>query len=398
MAGCDTVPGLGRSRAVPPGPPPVAMGPWLLEPAAGRVTVAFTTQKPSVGRVWYGTREPDRLASETGAPALEHRVVLGALQPATRYRYRVEGEAATAWFESAPAAEAEGPIRVLVHGDDGGSNGDHALVARAAASEGAQLVLHTGGMVAAPREDRLWRAWFREENDLLAHAPIVAAPAGDGAAFARYFQRLGMPAYGSIDYGPLHICVLDSSEGNGGISEAQRAWFEEDLRGVGRDRHVWVLVHQGPSPQNAQDGGSGSDSLQAALQGAGRIHSIEALFAGNRFYDRGTAGNVRWFVLGTGAAPDRAAASVLSYAVLSVCGCHSRGVVKNIAGKVLDSFELSDCAVPCAAEEALPVAAAAPAPPAVEPADAGPSGTHRRRRRSRGGLDGGAAPAENRPR
>ena len=340
MAGCDTVPGLGRSRAVPqPGPPPVAMGPWLLEPAAGRITLAFTTRKPSVGRVWYGTREPDRLASETGAPVLEHRVVLGALQPATRYRYRVEGGAATAWFDSPPAPEAEGPIRVLVHGG-GGSSGDHALVARAAASEGAQLVLHTGGMVAAPPEDPLWRAWFGEESDLLAHAPIVAARAGeDGGGFARYFQRRGMPAYGSIDYGPLHLCVLDSSEGNGGISEAQRAWFEEDVRGVGRERHVWVLVHQASSPRE----GRGTDSLKAALQGAGRIHSVEAVLDGNRFYE-----------------------GALSYAVLAVCGCHASGVVKDIAGKVLDAFVLSDCAVPC--------------------------GT------TPGGLDGGAAPAENRPR
>jgi hypothetical protein len=432
MAGCDklrALPGFEPAPAMSQsGPPPVAMGPWLLEPATGRVTVAWTTQTPSLGRVWYGTREPDRLASETGEPVLEHRVTLGALQPATRYRYRVEGGADTAWFESAPAPGGEGPIEVVVYGDNRGNNGDHALLARAAASERAQLLLHTGGMVTAPREDRLWRAWFQEEIDLLAHAPIVAARSDDpddGGAFARYFQRRGMPAYGSLDYGPVHICVLDSSEAGaaeqGGISDAQRAWFEEDLRGVPSGRHVWVLVHHGPLAHSSQKrpGPGGSESVQAALQAAARVHPIGAVFGGHaHYYERGAIANIPSFVLGAGGAPleepDRsaagvqAAASALSYAAVAVCGCHATGVVKDIAGRVLDSFKLADCPTPCGKVEAQPVAAAAPAPQApaaaVEPADAGSptdrgSRRHsRRRRKSPGGLDGGAAPAENRRR
>ena len=433
MAGCDglrLLPGFEPEPAAPqPQPPAVATGPWLLALPRGGVTVAWTTQKPGLGRVWYGTREPDRLASETGEPVLEHRVALGALQPATRYRYRVEGEVGDAWFESPPAPASEGPVRVLVYGDNRGNNGDHALLARAAASERAQLLLHTGGMVETPREEAPWRAWFEEERDLLAHAPIVAARAddrdGDGA-FARHFQRRGMPAYGSLDYGPVHVCVLDSSDAGGGaqeagISDAQRAWFEEDLRGVPRERHVWVLVHRGPlaHPSRKPPGQGGSEAVRAALQAVGKIHAVEAVFAGHEhFYERASTGSVPSLVLGAGGAPleepDRSAAGVeaavsaLSYALVTVCGCHAAGVVKDIAGRVLDSFTLSDCATPCGAGAAQP-AATAPAPPqpsaaAVSPADAGPSlerGSRRhsrRRRRSIEALDGGAAPAENRPR
>jgi hypothetical protein len=430
LTGCEklrALPGFEPAPAMPqPETPPVAMGPWLLEPAAGGVTVAWITQRPSVGRVWYGTREPDRLAGETGAPVVEHRVVLGSLQPSTRYRYRVEG-GAEAWFESAPRPGGEGPIRVLVYGDNRGNGGDHALVARAAASERAQLLLHTGGMVLAPGDEPLWRAWFEEERDLLAHAPILAA--GDGAAdaggaFARYFQRRGMAAYRSLDYGPVHICLLDSSDGaanaqEGGISQAQRAWLEEDLRGVPRERHVWVLVHQGPfaHPLRKRPGrGEGAEAVKAAVQAAARVHPIEAVFAGNEhFYERGTIENIAYFVLGAGGAPPeapdasaagvQAAAGALSYAVVAVCGCHTSFAVKDIAGRVLDSLKLSDCATPCAAEEALPVVAAPPPPAAIERADAGPSNADRgasrhsrRRRPSMMGLDGGAAPAENQPR
>lgn len=416
MAGCDP-PAMPQAA-----PGPVALGPWLLEPAPGRVTVAWTTQKAGVGRVWYGTREPDRLAGETGAPVVDHRVVLGALQPSTPYQYRVEGSAETAWFESSPPPGGEGPIRVVVYGDNRGNNGDHALVARALASERAQLLLHTGGMVPARGDEPLWRGWFHEERDLLARAPIVAAAAAadPGGAFARYFQRREMPAYASIDYGPLHVCVLDSSDGaaqEGAISEAQRAWFEEDLRGVPRERHVWVLVHLGPFARPLQKGATrgGSDAVKAAIQAAARIHPVEAVFGGNaHFYQRGTIDDIAWFVIGAGGAPleepDRAAAGVqaaasaLSYASVTVCGCHTTLALKDIAGRVLDRVNLSDCATPCGEAGAIPAPPPQAPAAAIEAADAGSSsdrGSRRhskRRRRSIMGLDGGTAPAENQPR
>ena len=48
----------------------------------------------------------------------------------------------------------------------------------------------------------------------------------------------------------------------------------------------------------------------------------------------------------------------LSFVSLQVCGCHVTGQAKDIAGRVLDSFTLSDCPEPCGA----PVAAKGSAP------------------------------------
>src|SRR5918911_2149503 len=94
LAGCDKLrqlPGFAPARLVPPpGPPELTMGPWLLEPQPGQMTVAWTTPEPSVGRVWYGTFNPDRLATEEGPPVTDHRVVLHELKPSTRYVYRIE--------------------------------------------------------------------------------------------------------------------------------------------------------------------------------------------------------------------------------------------------------------------------------------------------------------------
>src|SRR6185503_5686359 len=93
--GCDKLrafPGFASAQAaVAPAAPPVLLGPWLLEPVPGQVTVA--------------------------------------------------------WVTCAPSPSAEGPIRVLVYGNNRTNHGDHALVVRAATAEGPHLLLHTGDMV-----------------------------------------------------------------------------------------------------------------------------------------------------------------------------------------------------------------------------------------------------------
>src|SRR6266850_2512022 len=229
--GCDklrSLPGLELAPVVPaPPPPPVSMGPWLLNPLPGQMTVAWTTLEPSVGRVWYGSPEPDRLATEDGQASTDHRVVLPSLPPGTQVRYRIDGATETGWFTSAPKQDGEGPIQVLIYGDNRTYNGDHALVARAAAAEHPQLLLHTGDMVVNAREEPLWRVWFQEEHDLVAHAPILAT-VGDheitdnGAAYSKFFQHRDRRAYWSTDYGPVHIVVLDSFETSAGATRQRR--------------------------------------------------------------------------------------------------------------------------------------------------------------------------------
>ncbi|MGZ6142777.1 MAG: metallophosphoesterase family protein, partial [Myxococcales bacterium] len=348
------------------------------------------------------------------APTTEHRVTLAALQPQTQYRYRIEGSDDVSLFTSAPAPDGEGPVEVLVYGDNRTNSGDHALVVRAAAAEHAQLALHTGDMVVNAKDPELWRTWFREEHDLLDGTPLLPTVGNHeitdtGVAYSKYFQHKDRPAYWSLDYGPLHIDVLDSFETaagatphSGGVSEAQKAWFLEDLRGVPPQRHVWVLVHQGPysHPAHARPGHGGSEAVRDAILAAQKIHPIEAVFAGHEhYYERGEIDGVRYFVLGGGGAPlddpdptfpgVQVAQKALSYATVAVCGCHARGEVKDIAGRVIDSFTLSDCATPCGAPGFATMLAAIEAP------DAGPAedgGRRRSRRRPRASEEDGGMP------
>jgi hypothetical protein len=421
---CDKVralPGVQASSNLVAAPPKVISGPWLLDPGPSQITVAWLTATPSPGKVWYGTATPDTEARESTGPAVEHRVTLRELQPSTQYKYHVEGAADSSWFTTAPEPGAEGPFDVLIYGDNRSNNGDHALVARAAAAERAPLALHTGDMVVNARDEDLWRGWFDEEHDLLAHSPLVPTVGNHeitdtGVAYSKYFQHRNQPAYWSMDYGPLHIAVLDSFEvaagatpHSSGVSDAQKAWFLEDMKKVPKDRSIWVLVHQGPysRPEKVRPGHGGSEAVLAAMQAGQKLHPIAAVFAGHEhFYQRGETDGLKWFVLGGGGAPLEdpdaafpgvaAAKKALSYAMVHVCGCHATGQVKDIAGHVIDSFKLSDCATPCTS----PLAAAGaprPAAPEVAPVaedsggDAGTSdgGSRRRTRRSPRHADGG---------
>src|SRR5216683_498397 len=138
LAACDKLPGFPqRNAAAVKGPSALAMGPWLLDPGASAMTVAWVTDAPSLGRVWYGTTATDRLAT--------------AAEPGENV-----------------------PFHVLVYGDNRSNSGDHALVVRAAAAEHTQLALHTGDMVVDARDQDGWRVWFREEHDLLANTPFIA--------------------------------------------------------------------------------------------------------------------------------------------------------------------------------------------------------------------------------
>ena len=86
------------------------------------------------------------------------------------------------------------------------------------------------------------------------------------------------------------------------------------------------------------------------------------------------------------------AQKALSYATVQVCGCHARGWARDISGKVLDSFILSNCPKPCGALGAAPADVALA--PLVESRDGGSEdGGSRRRSRRRSSEDAGTPDA-----
>jgi hypothetical protein len=353
----------------------VRYGPWLLDVGTHGVTIAWSSRDELPGKVSFGESNLDHGAVEPQAQT-EHRVVLDGLLPGRRYRYRVEGaQPREGSFWTAPAQTddpaAQEPFRVLIYGDNRSNASAHAEVIKGAKAEGARLALHTGDMVLDANKEELWASWFDVEKELLANTAFAATVGNHeitdrGVRYTQHFQSPAVPPYRSFDYGPLHVVILDSFElvtagaqpREGNISDAQKAWLEQDLKSVPAGRHVWVLVHQGPFSHPAAHGHGGSDRVRDVL--VPFKDKIQAVFAGHdHYYERGLNRGLRYFVLGGGGAPlyepnasapgVQVAIKSFSYAVLDVCGCHVDGAVKDPNGKVLDKFQLATCPQACPA-------------------------------------------------
>jgi len=85
----------------------------------------------------------------------------------------------------------------------------------------------------------------------------------------------------------------------------------------------------------------------------------------------------------------------LSYATVQVCGCHTSGRVKDIAGKVIDAFTLAECSTPCSVAGWAASVAAASVVPASPGTGQDDSRRKRRRKRRRASAESGAASEEN---
>ena len=388
-----------RQPAVERRPSTVAvLGPWLTDVQPNRLTVAWTTQVPLRGEVQFGQ---GGLLDKTAADALattDHRVVLTGLAPGQQYDYRIQSEVPQGGsFTSAPDPVGDPftqPFSVLVYGDNRTNGGDHALVVRAAGAQGAVLALHTGDMVVNAKDQKAWERWFDVESDLLASTPIYPTVGNHeitdkGVTYSRHFQVKGRPTFRAIDYGAVHVQVLDSFElaagaepHAGAVSDAQKAWAEADARSVPKDHHLWMLVHQGPEthPLKMRPGHGGLEGVRQLIAMVAKVHPVEAVFAGHEhFYQRGETGGLNYFVIGGGGAPledpdpaapgVKAAAKSLGFVVLDVCGCHVTGRAVDISGRTFDSFTLSDCPQGCR----TPLAPLPPLPPLSPAARAGVS-------------------------
>ena len=376
---CERQPALDQ-RTVPR----VVLGPWLTDVEPNQITVAWTTKVPWRGEVRYGQGGNLDKTAQDALATTDHRVVLTGLAPGQRYDYTVLAEVnETGSFTTAPDPKGDPftqQFSVLVYGDNRTNGGDHALVVRAAGAQGAVLALHTGDMVVNAKDQKAWERWFDVESELLVGTPIYPTVGNHevtdkGATYSRHFQPKGRPTFRAIDYGNVHVQVLDSFElaagadpHQGAVSDAQKAWAEADARSVPKDHHLWMLVHQGPHthPLKMRLGHGGLEGVRQLISMVSKVHPVEAVFSGHEhFYERGQIDGLNYLVIGGGGAPlddpdpsapgVKVAAKSLGFVVLDVCGCHVTGRALGIAGKPFDTFTLSDCEQSC-----RPPASAAP--------------------------------------
>jgi hypothetical protein len=164
-----------------------------------------------------------------------------------------------------PAGHIGATVRLLVAGPMA-DPGDAALVAESAGLLRPDALFCTGDLVAGKaagaerytQEMKAVRAtldplafpWYpcvgRAEVGAAVPALAATTSSGDPALGALYQRYIG-PRYYSLDVGAVHVVVLDSEEGAGGLSEGQLAWLRSDLKRTflqGQTRQVVVLLHR----------------------------------------------------------------------------------------------------------------------------------------------------------
>jgi hypothetical protein len=189
--------------------PGVSVGPAIVLPSAGRVTIAWTSASPVLGTVEWGTTLPFGAAVADEAPGTAHALTLDGLPPGARVRYRILHGGTPVGpdraFRAPPAPGAA--VRLAVAGDTGTGCPEALEVRDLLASFDADVVLLAGDVAytrGEPRQVRdgfvfpfapvaatrpLFVAWGNHDVATLAGAPlddVVTMPVNDEEGTERY--------------------------------------------------------------------------------------------------------------------------------------------------------------------------------------------------------------------
>jgi 3',5'-cyclic AMP phosphodiesterase CpdA len=242
--------------------PQLRRGPYLQQASPAAITVCWRTDFSVVGRVRYGTA-PDALTGmvEESAAAVDHRVRLTGLSPATRYYYRIEAGASvlaggsSCFFTTPPVEGAADALRFWVLGDSGTQTTGQRLVRDAFApvhtQRPADLWLMLGDNAYYNGTDALFQgAVFNMYPDYLRTLPLwsclgnhetyaglngngqfayedifVFPAAGESGGVASGTER-----YYSFNWGRVHFISLDSMTASRAADGAMAQWLTLDLQ------------------------------------------------------------------------------------------------------------------------------------------------------------------------
>ncbi len=264
--------------------------PYIQSLGKDEVTLMWMTDVPVGAEIQWG--EGSLTESQTlpvGVQIAELR--LSGLSANTRYVYQVtvDGEPDfKSYFETAPEAGGSEQVRIWVVGDSGKNSTGQYDVRDAmlgfVESRPPDLFLHVGDMAYnSGTEVEFSQKYFGPYADILSHTVMYGAIGnheyGNSISSSQtgpYFDAYSFPAdgrlggvssgteaYYSVDYGDLHIVVLDSNVSSVLVTDAMYLWLEQDLAATSAE---WVIAmwHHPPYSKGSHD--TDRTSEQASIQ------------------------------------------------------------------------------------------------------------------------------------
>lgn len=239
--------------------------PYLQNVATDRASLVWTTSggassvafwKPQGERV---SIESDAVPTEFLTGAEQRIAQLTDLSADTIYCYELLDEAGQPvfgpyGFRTAPEADTDERIDILVFGDSGGGGADQIAVAEQLTTVPIDFVLHTGDVAyGSGTLPELEEKYFRIYESWLGSFPVFLASGNHDYATADlgpYREVFALPENGgpdgverwySFDWGPVHVAVLDTERNDA----AQAEFLEHDLASTDRPWRI-VVAHKGP--------------------------------------------------------------------------------------------------------------------------------------------------------
>jgi hypothetical protein len=222
-----------------------------------------------------------------------HEVHLCGLSADTEYVYRVggvDGAGQERWspeyrFRTAPdlALDPSAAITVLVLGDSrGGFDTLETILDTADGIATPDLILFSGDAVTVGQLQSEWDAFFDAIAPHATRAPLLSTHGNHELNAVNYYSLFAMPGdeedY-SLDYGPIHLAVVNDSPADSAELQTRVADFlEHDLAGASAP---WTLVmHHRPLYSSAANHG-GDPTLRALFGPIYDAHHVDLVLNGH---------------------------------------------------------------------------------------------------------------------
>jgi len=295
--------------------PHMLKGPYLQDLAPTSITVMWELEEPIPGKLVVTGTAGEKTVDVPADRIAEARI--DGLEPAKRYRYRVEagGQRWDGEFATAPQVGQDVPFQFIVVGDSRNGMEQHRRVVERMAQEVPDFVLGTGDMVDEGFRQDEWQQFFDVENELLRDNVYFPALGnhdrqGKGRTADNYRAYFSVPdngtdseRYYAFTYAAARVLVLDSNAYSFALTD-QTAWLERELIAARQDpliHHIFVVMHHPPFSISLH---GGARDLRERWTPLFEKYNVTAVFSGHdHVYERAESGGIRYFVSGGGGAP-----------------------------------------------------------------------------------------------
>jgi Calcineurin-like phosphoesterase len=190
---------------------------------------------------------------------------------------------------------------------------------------------------------------LRRQDASIADTGVRGNHEGGAVYFKRYFPQPYQPGglYRSLDYGPMHIALLDQYTAYNAGS-VQYKWLKNDLASSTKTWKFVVLHEPGWS---SGGGHPNNTTVQTDLEPLFKQYGVSIVFGGhNHYYARATVDGIQHLTVGGGGAPLYVPASGYpnivvasqnySFGQFTISGTTLTARVVSNSGAVLDTFTI----------------------------------------------------------